>query len=263
LFMNGVWTNYLEVPFNGPFWSLCHEVWYYACWGVLRFTGRRHVRIAGAALVLVAMGPAFAALFGLWLLGAFIASRQEQSAALLRRVPRWGVHALLIGSVLGVVFIGASSLEGNVRDLLRTHVHGWWRMRSAEYVLTDYAIGALMAIHLITAAYLFGDGRRFAESRVGRLVRYCAGFTFTLYLFHYPLLLALRALRAPQPASLGVGLGSIAATLVGVWVVGFATERQLPRWRCVVRMMVDTVARGTRALRTLHIAPAAAVLHRG
>ncbi len=255
LFMNGVWANYVDVPFDAPYWSLCHEVWYYGCWGVLRFATRPRVRASAATIVFVAMGPAFAALFGLWMMGALVAAWQPRFAAATRRVPRWLMRALVVASVLGIVLLAGSSIQESVRAILRAHVHGWWRMRSAEYVVTDYVIGLLIAAHLVAAACLFGDARRFAESRLGRLARYCAGFTFTLYLFHYPMLLALSAIRAPRPPSLAAGFGSIAVTLAGVWIVAFATERQLPRWRRLAQTTIEFVSRGRTATRPASVAP--------
>ena len=239
-FMNGVWTNYVDVPFNGPYWSLCCEVWYYACWGVLRFATRVRTRVAAAAFLLLAMGPAFAALFGVWLMGAFIAS-ERPSLARLRRMPRWLMVTLFASSAIGVAVIAGTDLQEFVRGLLRLRVHAWWRMRSAEYVATDYLIGALVAVHLAVAAWLFGDSRRFTDSRIGQFAARCAGFTFTLYLFHYPMLLVFRAMRGPEPPSMAAGLTAIAAALAGAWIVSLATERQLPRWRRIAAAAAERV----------------------
>jgi peptidoglycan/LPS O-acetylase OafA/YrhL len=134
-------------------------------------------------------------------------------------------------SIAAVIGIAGTGLQEAVKEGMRASVHGWWRLRSAEYAPTDYLLGALVVVHLGAAMVFFGDSRRFADSAMGRLVRWCASFTFTLYLFHYPMLLGLRALRGSAPASPIAGLGSVAATLVGVWLVSFVTERQLPWWR--------------------------------
>jgi peptidoglycan/LPS O-acetylase OafA/YrhL len=238
-FLDGVWFNYGSVPFNGPYWSLCYEVWYYACWGVLAFAPRTRLRLAVAAAVLVAMGPAFATLGGIWLMGALLAVKGERLVSALRRLPRWLTPTLFALSLLGVLFLAASTLEDSVRDLIRRHIYGWWRMRGSEYALTDYAIGLLVAVHLAAALALFGDGRRLHASPLGRAIRYCAGFTFTLYLFHYPILLALTHVIGPASRSMTTGLGFICATLIIVWLIAFGTERQLPRWRRMMRRALD------------------------
>jgi peptidoglycan/LPS O-acetylase OafA/YrhL len=242
-FLDGAWFNYAEVPLNGPYWSLCYEVWYYAFWGALCFVRRPSIRLLAAGLVLAAMGPAFAALIGTWLLGAAIASHGDRMVSALRRSPRWVGPCLFAGSVAGIVLIASSHLQEDVRQLLIARIHGWWRMRGSEYVVTDYVIGILVAIHLVSALWVFGEGRRLYDSRAGRAIRYCAGFTFTLYLFHYPILLALKAVRGSQPPSLTGGLGVIAMTLAGVWVVAFGTERQLPRWKQMARAVVARASR--------------------
>ena len=141
------------------------------------------------------------------------------------------------------MLIASSHLQEDVRQVLIARIHGWWRMRGSEYVVTDYVIGILVAIHLVSALSLFGDGRRLYDSRAGRAIRYCASFTFTLYLFHYPILLALKAVGGSQSPSLIGGLGVVAVTLAGVWVVSFGTERQLPRWKRMARLVVTRASR--------------------
>jgi peptidoglycan/LPS O-acetylase OafA/YrhL len=131
--------------------------------------------------------------------------------------------------------LASSTLEDSVKLFLIQRVHGWWRMRGSEHMVTDYVLGVLVAVHLVTALYLFGDGRGFHDSRTGRVVRYCASFTFTLYLFHYPILLLLRAASGSPSASMAGGIGFIGLTLGAVWLIAFATERQLPRWRRMSR----------------------------
>jgi peptidoglycan/LPS O-acetylase OafA/YrhL len=242
-FLDGAWFNYAEVPLNGPYWSLCYEVWYYAFWGALCFVRRPSIRLLTAGLLLAAMGPAFAALIGTWLMGAAIASHGDRMLSALRRSARWVGPCLFAGSVTGIVLIASSHLQEDVRQVLIARIHGWWRMRGSEYVVTDYVIGILVAIHLVSALSVFGNGRHLYDSRAGRAIRYCAGFTFTLYLFHYPILLALKAARGSQPPSLIEGLGVIAVTLVGVWLVAFGTERQLPRWKQMARAVVARASR--------------------
>jgi hypothetical protein len=198
--------------------------------------------MAGVAL-LVAMGPAFAALSGVWLLGAFVAMQRERIIEVLQRFPRWISAALFALSVIGVLILASSTLEDSVKQALSRNVYGWWRMRGSEYLFTDYMLGILFAIHLVAALYLFGDDCRFHDSRAGRLVRYCASFTFTLYLFHYPILLLLKAASGSTAASMIRGFGFIGLTLGAVWLIAFTTERQLPRWRQMTRAALALLLR--------------------
>ena len=237
-FLDGVWLNYVEVPFNGAYWSLCYEVWYYALWGALLFVRRPVLRLGVAAVLLVAMGPALATLAGIWLMGALIAVQGDRIMSALRRVPRWGTGSLFALSILGVLVLASTHLQEDVRQVIATKIPGWWRLRNSELVVTDYALAMLVALHLVSALYLFGHGRRFHDSSVGRAVRYCAGFTFTLYLFHYPLLLLLKAASGPAHATPAIGLASIAIVLAAVWAIAFGTERQLPRWRRMAQAVV-------------------------
>ena len=67
------------LPWNGPYWSLCYEVWYYIIFGILLFVrnpGRRNAVAACAALI---AGPAILLLFPIWLMGVWIVQRPRFS----------------------------------------------------------------------------------------------------------------------------------------------------------------------------------------
>ena len=70
LFLQSVWFVSTAPPTNGPFWSLCHEFWYYALFGAAILIESRRWKIgvmAGCALI---CGPTVLLLMPSWLLGA-------------------------------------------------------------------------------------------------------------------------------------------------------------------------------------------------
>jgi peptidoglycan/LPS O-acetylase OafA/YrhL len=236
LFLDGVWTNYNEVPFNGPYWSLCYEVWYYALWAALLFIRRPVGRLIAAAALLAVMGPAMAALAGVWLIGALAARPVSLRASATTRPGRIVIAVVCaLGSAIAIVWLASSGIEDRVRLSLIERVPAWWRMRGAEYLFTDYAIATLVAVHLIAARVVLRRAFDRADLFVCRAVRYAAGFTFTLYLFHYPLLLLARAMEAS-----GIRLSGplvLAVVFCGCWLIGFVTDAQLPRWRRAIRAL--------------------------
>ena len=52
-FLNEAWSITTDLPWNGPFWSLCYEVWYYILFGLVMFTrgATRGILTSLAALV--------------------------------------------------------------------------------------------------------------------------------------------------------------------------------------------------------------------
>jgi len=67
------------LPWNGPYWSLCYEVWYYIIFGILLFVRNSGWRNAVAACAALIAGPAILLLFPIWLMGVWIVQRPRFS----------------------------------------------------------------------------------------------------------------------------------------------------------------------------------------
>ena len=195
---------------NGPLWSLSYEFWYYilfpvvvlaiAAWPGARW---RVLYAVVAALVFWFVGPQIRLYFVIWLAGVL--------AGRLQRVTGSSFASPAIPWTGGLIFAGALAW-------CRTH-------RLLSDVLTDYAVGFCFALWLYTL--LLGS-----REDVSRAYAYSAkklsGFSYTLYLTHFPLLLLLRGLLdvrgswQPDFAHLAYGL-AIAALALGYayWVAEF------------------------------------------
>jgi peptidoglycan/LPS O-acetylase OafA/YrhL len=180
---------------NGPLWSLSYEFWYYIVFPVLLFaaaawTGTRE-RFLYAGIVLLLLwfvGAQISLYFLIWLAGALAGRlpRIAESRWLLRAAP-W---------TTGLIFAGSLAW-------CRTH-------RLSSDVLTDYVVGFCFALWLY--ALLLGS-REDVDPAYARGAKKLAGFSYTLYLTHFPTLLLLRALIdrqgnwQPDPRHLVYALG--------------------------------------------------------
>ena len=208
---------------NGPLWSLANEFWYYVLFPValLALIGwsRGKLRHAGpltiAAIVLAAfLGRTMLIGFLIWTAGCVLLVAYSR----LREFPkRWVAPYILVTSIILVACLVAARLG------------------------KSQMLGADLPVGLAFALFLFGILQiDFAMTyrTYANLARFFAGFSYSLYVLHFPAVLFLRAWLAPyrwRPDSwhfaflIAIGVG----VLVFAWLVSLVTENKtsaLRRW---------------------------------
>ena len=215
-FLNQVWSNNLPPGSDFPYWSLGYEVWYYVFFGVILFTPKRW-RLAGMLAVLLIIGPRVAASLPIWLLGV-----------LAYRVSRKNI----VGPILGSIFcFGSLALWGAYE------VYAWKygrpigpKLLSSPPVIQGYIIGTFFFFHLIGFQAISSVFAR-ALAVFEKPIRWLAGGTLTLYLFHVPLSQFLAA-ETPWPASAWqTRLLIFGGVPIIVFVIAHFTERRKDIWR--------------------------------
>jgi peptidoglycan/LPS O-acetylase OafA/YrhL len=223
-----LWFVHEDAFSNVPYWSLSYEVWYYALFAAALYgQGRgRLLLIAGLALL---VGPRLWLLLPVWALGSGV-YRLHRRIALPPGPARWA----FAGTLLAIVALKAAHLD-DLMNAQASRVIGDWLgpaamplLRYSRYFLGDWLFAALLAANLFAARFAAPD-----LGAIGRAIRYFAGFTFTAYLMHYPLLELLAGLFAPSPALLAAGV------LGAVWVLALGTERQKTRLRRLIVAALD------------------------
>jgi peptidoglycan/LPS O-acetylase OafA/YrhL len=216
VFMNAVWFLEISPPTNTPFWSLGYEAWYYVFFGVFVFVRSPKMKwlvLAAGALI---AGPNVLMLLPVWLIGV-AAYRWRDAGRISRPVALAGCALATVGAVL---------LLRSLPDWPETPgAHPWYFSGAA---LSD-------AIHgLGWAAIIWFFNRAFAGAGVPewihRPVRWLAGHTFSLYLYHAPLVILATALVPPFMV-VGMEWAPIVAILGFVMVAGAITEGQRPLWQ--------------------------------
>ncbi|USX29661.1 acyltransferase family protein [Oxalobacteraceae bacterium OTU3CINTB1] len=215
---------------NFPLWSLAYETWYYALFPLLVLAlrpGTTQWRLAAAfAAVALAfcLGSVIALYFLVWLMGAG-ASRVRLDLGRLQRHAGW----LLFGA-LAV----ALRLQGQDGDLDAQSL-GWDLLYSGLFLLC-----------------LCGAGRR-DPAAMRPLVAagaFLAGFSFTLYVLHVPLLRMLWAYRggallsSDDPASIMVYAAMLAIIVSLSYLIHLPFEAQTSRLRRFIKQCLPGRAGG-------------------
>jgi peptidoglycan/LPS O-acetylase OafA/YrhL len=234
-FSNELWFSYTRPFSNGPFWSLGYEAWYYVLFAAAHFL-RGHVRVISVTVICLLIGPKILLLLPVWLLGVW-AYRYSAGARLTVRQGAW----LFFGSLAAYLLF---RLEGGPDFLLELskQLFGtdflYDKLSWSRKFLSSYVIGACVAANFIGAVAL-APHLRGMPAALERLIRYAAGFTFALYLLHYPLLQFFAALTAAADLEAYraaiVSLGPLAV----VWMLGGAIERQKEPLRDLILSWMD------------------------
>jgi peptidoglycan/LPS O-acetylase OafA/YrhL len=240
LFLNESWSRDSRVTLNGPYWSLCYEVWYYAIFGLWFFAkGRWRWPLTLGAMAIA--GPAVLALFPIWVLGAWLALNPS-------RLPKpSGGLAWLVWLVAPALIwmINVSGIEQVIKSALHNSIPGFWRLEASQRLFTDFAIALLLAAHLWAWSGLPSWLHEVWQRRAAFWAAW-AGFSFTLYLFHRPFTTVIAKWLGEAAGQLWLSLLMVVGSVFVCWLIAFATERQLPRWRRAVRVALTALLPGAR-----------------
>ncbi len=241
VFTNYLWTAGAHLPANNPFWSVTYEFWYYVAFGAAVFL-RGRARLWALAAAALAMGPRVLLLAPCWSAGADRRrARGGAAAARLDRAAAWSltlapVAAYAAAQALGlpaVLTAATAALAGGADPNL---VFGF----SDEFVW-NWIIAALTAAHFFGVAGLARGGRP-APARLAAGVRWVAGRTFSLYLFHMPILQLVTALPGYDAADPRHPAALAAVILAVSFGLAEITERKLGWWRA----RLDALLAGVR-----------------
>jgi peptidoglycan/LPS O-acetylase OafA/YrhL len=243
LFLNELWGLSIMSYSNVPYWSLNYEVWYYVLFALAVFaSGRR--RIALIAAVCLLLGPKILLLFPIWWLGVWLYRNPPVG---LGEGAGW---ALFLGSSAGILLFHRLAIDAQVSWWLKGQigVSLWTQLSFSRYFLTDYLLGPLIALNFVGFRLI---SHRFAGvfALAGGTIRWLAGFTFSLYLFHQPLILFFAALIDGDPQGWLFYWQTMACVLVSVAVLGGLTERRKGLYRRLAGLAVDRAVRAWGLMR--------------
>src|SRR5271166_1673163 len=227
VFMNELWLSSMSPLSNIPVWSLGFEAWYYALFGAFIFT-RGHQRIWLVGVFGLIAGPKILILMPSWILGAWLYNRRD-AIAFSRPV---AVGFFIAGPLL--ILAGRTfhlqpyllSLEQSVfdQDLIDKS------LKFADSFIWQNLVGVFICIHLAGAIALAKDLER-SLAAAERAIRTCASYSYSIYLFHFPLQLMIAAALHNQ----GDGPLKTAAVILGSltlsWGLGAIFAPMHPRLR--------------------------------
>ena len=218
-FLNEAWGVDLTPGSNLPYWSLGFEVPFYALYGVAIFASgaRRIILLVVACLV---FGPRIIVYFPMWLLG--VAAIRVTGKLPIRKGIGWllllsSAFACLLGLTM-VFFFGYGTLASGA---IPEH--------SPDQIANDYIIAGLFTAIIIGFSAVSSS---FAWlCRFESPIRWLAGATFSLYLFHYPILMFMASV-APWPHDTWIYLVALlSGSIGGSFLLAELTERRKSFWR--------------------------------
>lgn len=228
MFVNQSWNFTIAALSNGPFWSLCYEFWYYVIFGLFIYAPRRFRYLLVVIAALLA-GPRILLLFPIWLLGvaAYRLQGRIQSTRLAGAVFCASGVAFLV-----LLFANLAFLNDAVNFVQAGLTDGYWVLSPHLRIFiggdsnfpSDYALGIAFALTVMTSRIGRWEIKLPASAQTS--IRFCASYTFSLYLFHAPLLLFFAACLAQLRSEPARGIVMVAATFGAVWAIGTFTEQR-------------------------------------
>lgn len=227
-YLNEIWTVSIMSFSNVPYWSLCYEMWYYVLFAIAVFM-RGKARLGLGCAVAAMLGPKIMLLAPVWLLGVAL-----QRHPALARLPQWlGWTLFLTSWPLYALFHYLGMTEYGSSLLLNLIGEKWHhQMAFSKFFITDYLLALIIAANFIgfrAVAHRFAAVLRPCE----KPVRWLAGYTFSLYILHQPLLQFYAAVFDGDPHGRLFYAQVMLATLLTIVVIGHFTEHKrhhLRRW---------------------------------
>jgi len=205
---------------NGPMWSIAYEFWYYVIYGAAVYTRGRH-RVVLLTTALLLAGWKILLLAPIWFAGALLYRHQRKIVTTLerQRMPLFWLSIVLVLCCW----------------LLRTDIQPLsdWGGRQFGvgmhmYFLSDY-LQTLPLLLLVGTLIVPISATR--SSPVWRgLISTVAKSSFSVYLYHVPLILLFRASGIYNPQSLTQSAAAGGATLACCYLLATLTEHRKHAW---------------------------------
>jgi peptidoglycan/LPS O-acetylase OafA/YrhL len=205
LFVQSIWGLNLTPPGNGAFWSLGYEFWYYVMFGLAIFVRGWKWKIGSIVACALFVGINVLLLLPVWLLGVALYKFRDTFS-----LPR---HAAAL--VFVVALAATISFAVMVPDY--PAIAGAPLFFYASAFLTDWTFG--IGVALVIWSFDQAWGTAVIAGFWERGIRWTANHTFSLYLFHMPLIVFVNTLGFFHPYvwwNAGLGIASILAVIVAL-----------------------------------------------
>ena len=250
-FLAQSWSLYATPPFNEPFWSISYEFMYYLLIASTLINNRSK-KILFIIIVLLLAGYKIILLAPAWFIGNFLYKiRDKNHLGLIVNIILFAVSsALLTFFVINPYKLPlARGVEDNM--LFGNALFHAWNFRS------DYLFALLFSLNIFT---LFGISKNMLNVLNEKIIK-VAEFTirplsncsFTLYMFHVPLLYFFASILPYDKTSYLQQFLLMSAVLLSVYLIARQTEWRVDYWRKlidgVLQKIIDFTAEIKKNLR--------------
>ncbi|MFJ3484646.1 acyltransferase family protein [Pseudomonas sp. NPDC090202] len=246
-FTNEFWWEDIRPFGNGPYWSLAFEVWCYIIYGLAVFT-RGRWRVALILLALLITGPKQWVMLPIWFAGVLAYHCRDKfrpSSAALWLMCLCPIIVFLLVQLNNPRDWSYPLAGAYVEQLLG---HG---LDGAANFGWGYILALLVSVHLFAVRQLTQGTQAQRNGRLATTVRTLAGYTFSLYIYHYPLMIFWQALASHDRDFYDPLLRTLVyvGVVVPVFILGYWVERRKQRIRRAIFTLFD-IARRLMAVRT-------------
>jgi peptidoglycan/LPS O-acetylase OafA/YrhL len=231
-FLTQSWSLCSTPPLNTPFWSVNYEFVYYLLMGSLLLM-KSNYKIVFFIIVALIAGPKVLLLFPAWLVGSLLyyCSQRRLISPGISVVVFLITAATIIFTVLNPEQFPLIKSTGDVR-LWGAHLLFSWNYQA------DYLFSLLIALNIYS---FFGISKLLLDffqnkgfEKVFNFIKTIGDCTYTLYLFHLPLLF-LFAYLFPYNKNTSLNqLGLILSVIITVYFIARFTEWKVLFWRDLV-----------------------------
>lgn len=229
-----IWFLCVNPSSNTPMWSLGYEFWYYVLFGALIFVRSKWAKILSLLVISAFIGPKILLLLPAWAIGSLAYHWRNRW-----QCPYGAAWLLFIvtglATVLAITFedqLGLSNGKSGQPPLYYSSNYGG-----------DLIFALIVASHFVCCGMLSRHITRDLEPyKAVKFVRWMASHTFSLYLYHAPLLFFLRAITKYDPHNLYAVLAAMAGTLLIIAGLSKITEERYPVLRTWLRQWLGSFA---------------------
>jgi peptidoglycan/LPS O-acetylase OafA/YrhL len=242
-FLHQIWPLNAVSWLLGPAWSVGYEFWYYVGLGLWQFLPGRRMKWLGCGILVLFVGPKIVLLAGAWLTGVAAYHFSKKPVTL----PRPAVAGLFLLSLAATILPLVFS-----RHLPWAHGSADKLIGLSSNFLTDTIYSLAVALNVWSLS-VWSPSAAWLENPAGRagrtVVGYLAGISFSLYLFHRPLIALMGAIFGTME-NIPQQLAAMAGVLATVALLAEFTERKLAFWKRGTDWIFFRAVPGlTRALR--------------
>lgn len=225
-FVNQSWVG-ITVFSNMPYWSLGYEVLYYVFFGILVFTQgiKRNTLLL---ILLLIMGPSVVLYLPIWFMGGVCYNMINKYNVSLPTAA-----SLYVISIIGMVICSLAFFQNIINSFLLSLIGERFYgalLEPAERFGSDYLLGVFVSLHIFASFYIGKYLDIFSEQWALK-INYVSSHTFSLYLYHMPLLFFVSAIAPYEEYS----ITSMVTCWIGVPLIsillGHYTEKKKGSYR--------------------------------
>jgi len=246
-FLTQSWSLNATPPLNGPFWSVSYEFMYYLLIAAFLLI-KGNIRFLILGVVVFISGIKVMLLFPCWLMGCLLYYFFSKSMYLNKSM---SILLFLITTFLLLFTIFGKIQLPFQKENYDHEFYGTYLYFSWNY-MADYIFSFLVALNIFAFFGMSPLFLNFSTSNIfiafQKKITTISNCTFTLYLFHVPLMFLFFSISPYNYKNGFHQLVLILSVIVSVYFIAKSTEWKVLFWRDKISMLVEQITQKQRRL---------------